>query len=89
MYDLQYTKHAEREIRKLDFKVQTRIYEILPTICENPYQHVEALIRPKGAEPLYKLVIGTYRAVMAIRDDKLVILVISAGHRKSVYKKTC
>lgn len=55
MYDLQYTKHAEREIRKLDSKVQTRIYEILLPICENPYQHVEALIRPKGAEPLYKL----------------------------------
>lgn len=87
MYDLQYTKHAEREIKKLDSKIQTRIYEILPTICDDPYLHAIPLTRPKGAEPLFKLVIGTYRVIMAIRDDKLVILVISAGHRKDIYKK--
>lgn len=87
MYALQYTKHAEREIKRLNSPTQSRIYNILPTICDNPYQHVIPLNRPKGAEPLYKLVIGTYRVIMAIRDDKLVILVISAGHRKKVYKR--
>lgn len=87
MYDLQYTKHAEREIRKLNSPIQKRIYEILPSICDNPYLHVIPLTRPKGAESLFKLVIGTYRVIMAIRDDKLIILVISAGHRKSVYKR--
>ena len=35
---------------------------------------------------LWRYRIGDYRAVCAIEDDTLVVLVVDVGHRKNIYK---
>ncbi|ABD41597.1 conserved hypothetical protein [Methanospirillum hungatei JF-1] len=76
-----------RNLNKKLVKKSIKIYKNLQKIKSNPYKFIEPLNRPKGAEPLYKLRIGEYRAIMAIRNNEMVILVVDIGHRKIIYRK--
>ena len=35
---------------------------------------------------LWRYRIGEYRLIIEIQDDKLIILILTVGHRKDVYK---
>ncbi|MDZ7724062.1 MAG: type II toxin-antitoxin system RelE/ParE family toxin [candidate division KSB1 bacterium] len=53
-------------------------------LAENP--------RPPGcqnlsARPAWRIRIGSYRVIYEIHDDQLLVLVITIGHRKDIYKK--
>ncbi|WP_367652387.1 type II toxin-antitoxin system RelE family toxin [Methanoculleus frigidifontis] len=36
---------------------------------------------------LYTFRVGTYRAILSIEDDKLLILVLEVDHRRTAYRK--
>jgi len=46
-----------------------------------------ATTKMKGNNPFHKMRSGDYRVIYEIHDDRLVILVVKAGHRKDVYKR--
>lgn len=87
MYSLIFTKHADRLLQKMDPGINKKIYRALQNIKSDPYHYSEPLARPKGAEPLYKCRIGDFRAIFAIRDEKMIVLVVDVGPRKTIYKK--
>lgn len=39
-----------------------------------------------GFEYLWRIRVGDYRVIYTVRDQELVILVVSIGHRKDVYR---
>ena len=53
--------------------------------CENPRMKGKGLTADRSGEWRYR--IGSYRMICDIRDSELVILALSIGHRKDVYKK--
>lgn len=67
--------------------ISQKIFKALQEIKSNPYNHIEPLIRPKGAEPLYKFRVGMYRVIIAMRNDVMLILVVDVGPRRTIYKK--
>ena len=87
MYSLGFTKNAAKILQKMERNVSQKIFRALQEIKTNPHSHIEPLIRPKGAEPLYKLRVGMYRVIIAMRNDVMVILVVDVGPRKTIYKK--
>ena len=40
-----------------------------------------------GFEYLWRIRVGDYRVIYTVRDEELVILVVSLGHRKEIYRK--
>ncbi len=52
--------------------------------CENPRAHGKPLSVNRSDQCRYK--IGDYRLICLIDDNKVVILAISVGHRKEIYK---
>jgi len=40
-----------------------------------------------GYRELYSIRAGDYRAVVTVKDDMMIILVIEAGHRGKIYRK--
>ncbi|WP_050542483.1 type II toxin-antitoxin system RelE family toxin [Streptococcus sobrinus] len=51
----------------------------------NPRQHGKGLIGDlKG---FWRYRIGNYRVICQIKDDQLVVVAVSGGHRKEIYKK--
>ena len=84
-YAVRYDPRAAKELAKLDRQVARRIVSAIDALVEQP--------RPPGARPLvgypglWRIRIGDYRVVYAIKDAELVVLVLRIAHRSDVYRK--
>jgi len=84
-YVLEFAPRALQELRKLDRPVVERIKAATESLRDDP--------RPAGAKMLTGMhgvlrirVTGDYRVFRTVDDDRLVILVVDAGHRRQIYR---
>ena len=82
MYNIEFSKTAEKQLYKLGKNIQVRIVSSLERIRIRPYPHVKKLV----GNPYFSLRVGAYRLIMDIKENKLIIFVIEVGHRKRIYK---
>ena len=78
---------AERQLRKLDRPVQERILGWLNDRiegCKNPRHFGEPLRGERAGFWRYR--IGDYRVLCDIQDKKVIVLVLTIGLRRQVYK---
>jgi mRNA interferase RelE/StbE len=84
---LQYTARATKDLRKMERETARRIIRSLSTIREDPYHHIKKLKGVKPEHPVYTFRIGlSYRALLSIHNDVLVILVLEIEDRNSSYR---
>lgn len=81
-YEVGFDAGALREFAKLPSSTKTEISKALGELSEEP--------RPYGSRKMagmdaYRIRAGDYRAVYAVRDERLIVLVVWVGHRKEVY----
>jgi mRNA interferase RelE/StbE len=82
---------AKKELKKLPKNVSARILEKIILLSSEP--------RPNGSKKLksfdlpnnpyknlYRIRIGDYRAIYAIEDQVLVVVVVKIANRKEVYE---
>lgn len=68
----------------MTIKMQRRLAPRIEALARDP--------RPRGAqklageEELYRLRVGDFRVLYAIRDRELVILVVAIGPRRDIYR---
>lgn len=88
-YQVEYSALALKELKKLDKYTRRMIFAWIDKNlngCENPRAHGKALAANRKGQWRYR--IGDYRLLCLIRDEELVILALSVGHRREVYEKT-
>lgn len=81
-YALYYAEEARKRLKKLPFPVKTRIIASLERCRIRPHAHAKKLV----GSPYYSLRVGEYRVILDIKDGRLIIMVITLGHRKHIYK---
>lgn len=83
-YAVQYDPRTLKELKKLDKPVARRIVKAIDALQLEP--------RPNGARPLagypglWRIRIGDYRVIYAIKDAELVVLALRVAHRSGVYR---
>jgi len=84
-YTLEFAPKAIRSLGKLDRPIAERIRAAAEALRDEP--------RPPGARMLTGMhgvwrirVAKDYRIVYTLDDDRLVILVVDAGHRREIYR---
>ena len=85
-YSVEYTKEAVKAFKKLDKQTCTLIFGWIEKNlqgCENPRAHGKALTANRSGQWRYR--VGDYRLLAEIRDDKVVILILTLGHRRDIY----
>ena len=85
-YSVEYTPRAVKELKKLDKQTRALIFGWIEKNlvgCENPRQHGKGLTANRSGQWRYR--IGDYRLIAEIQEDKVVILVLTVGHRREVY----
>jgi len=86
-YKVRLEKDARKNLKKMD-KNDSKI--IMAWIsknlvnCEDPYIHGKSLQGNLKGKWRYR--VGNYRLICNIDDEKVVILILEAGHRREVYK---
>ena len=85
---IEFDRSAERELAKLDSASAERIlkflrYRVAP--LDNPRVIGSALTGARLGH-LWRYRVGDFRVIVGLEDHALRILVVSLGHRRSVYR---
>ena len=86
-YSVETTARFDNEFKKLDRYTQRMIKNWIDknlVDTENPRQRGKGLTANRSGQWRYR--IGDYRLICQINDNKLVILALSVGHRREIYK---
>ena len=83
IYRVIYTEEAAKRIGKLDSAIKERIRKAISRISEHPElgKPLTGLLSGRWS---YR--VGDWRILYKIRKSELVILVLTVGHRSSVYE---
>ena len=86
-YHVQLTDTAKKQLKKMDRQTASMLLGWMRKNlegCENPRQHGKGLSANRSGQWRYR--VGNYRLIAEIEDDRIVILILSIGHRGDVYK---
>jgi mRNA interferase RelE/StbE len=83
MYAVFIERYAQKQIEKLDKKIIPIIKVAISGLVQNPRPH--GYKKLKGEEA-YRIRVGDYRIIYEIEEDKIIVTVVSVGHRKNIYK---
>ena len=86
-YRVETTPRFDREFKKLDRYTQRMLKAWIEKHlidCTDPRQTGKGLGANRSGQWRYR--IGDYRMICLIEDDRLVILALSIGHRRDIYK---
>jgi len=79
-----FTGKAERDLEKLPDDMSKRIILKIEEIAQdNPYQRLDRMTN----SPYYKFRVWTYRGIVNIINDKMILHLIKVKHRSNAYKK--
>ena len=85
-YRVELTKRAQKQLHKMDQRnalLITRWMRKNLEGCENPRQYGKPLTGDRLGQWRYR--VGEYRIIAEIYDDRVLIMVMTVGHRKEVY----
>ena len=84
---IEYLRSAQKSVERLDPKVRERIRDYLRNRVA-PLDNPHAMAKPlKGPLLTYwRFRMGDWRIICDIQDDRLIVLVISIGHRSDIYQ---
>lgn len=76
-------RQSSQAIQFSTFRPRTRLRERIAG-SRDPRRFGQALIGDRKG--LWRYRVGDYRIVAAIEDDRLVVMVVTVGHRREVYR---
>ena len=85
-YRVVFTAQAKKSLKKFDRHISAKITSWIRHNlegCSNPRLYGKALSANRSGQWRYR--IEDYRLIAEIQDDKIIILIVSIGHRRDVY----
>lgn len=85
---IEFASAAERELAGLDRQVAKRILAFLEgrvAKSDDP-RRLGAALRGRALGGFWKYRVGDYRIIASLDDGVMLILVLSVGHRREVYR---
>ena len=83
IYEIEFRPAALRELRKIDRSTQPRIRGAIALLAQDPRPPASRQLRGRDG---YRLRVGDYRIIYTIDDGVLLIVVVTIGHRREVYR---
>jgi mRNA interferase RelE/StbE len=82
-YRVEFRPAALREIRKIDRSMQPRIQGAIALLAQDPRPPASRALRGR---PGFRLRVGDYRIIYTVNDGILLIVIVTVGHRREVYR---
>ena len=83
-YTLQFKPAALRQLEKLPRDVQRRVVAKIETLRDDPF--AAGCKKLSGVPDAWRVRVGDYRIVYQVHRAVLLILVLTIGHRREVYR---
>ncbi|MBQ6435447.1 MAG: type II toxin-antitoxin system RelE/ParE family toxin [Synergistaceae bacterium] len=85
-WKIEYSIEAQNKILKLDKTIRKRIENFVERLSELPSPRMRGEALTGNLSEFWKYRVGDYRLICRIQDDKLIVLVVTVGHRSRIYK---
>ncbi len=82
-YKILITKTAQKQLDNFPHQIADPLIKFILILAQNP--RPAGYIKLKGRDA-YRIRRGNYRIIYEIKDNKLTVIVIAVGHRKSIYR---
>ncbi|MEI6515797.1 MAG: type II toxin-antitoxin system RelE/ParE family toxin [bacterium] len=83
-YAVTLLRDAQKALDKMDEGLYGRLIRAMRLLEADP-RH-SGVVKMSGGDDLYRVRVGDWRIVYAIRDNELIVIVIRIGHRREVYR---
>lgn len=86
-YKVKLSAKVQKQLRKLDKGTAALIVRYLYKNIdnmENPRERGKALVGNHAGQWRYR--VGDYRVICEIIDDELIVMAVTLGHRRDIYK---
>ena len=83
-YEVQILPKAVRQIKALSIEVRQDIALTIQSLANEP--RPIGVKKLSGEKDIYRVRVGNYRVLYQIVDKVLVVVVVSVGHRREVYR---
>ena len=83
-YALQFKPSVFRQFEKLPHDIQRRIAAKIAVLRENPFP--AGCKKLSGVPDALRIRVGDYRVVYQVQRGILLVLVLTVGHRRDVYR---
>jgi len=82
-YSIEILRTAQKQLSTIEQPQQQRIIEAIRELAIDP--------RPSGCKkrsgrPAYRIRIGSFRVIYEVHDKQLLVVVVTIGDRKNVYR---
>jgi len=81
---IEFAKPAIKQFKALPPQAQQRLKPKIDALSQEP--RPAGMVKLSGKDDLYRIRVGNYRIIYAIEDDQLLVLVLTIGHRREVYR---
>lgn len=83
-YEVQILPRAARQIKALSIEVRQDISLTIQSLANEP--RPIGVKKLSGEKDIYRVRVGNYRVLYRIIDKVLVVVFVSVGHRREVYR---
>lgn len=83
-YTIKYTREAKKQIEKLDKSIKPIIRKAIESLALNPYKGKSLSYELSG---LFSFRTSDYRIIYRIREEEVLVIVVTIGLRREIYKK--
>ncbi|AZN29212.1 type II toxin-antitoxin system RelE/ParE family toxin [Flaviflexus salsibiostraticola] len=84
MYDIRIAPKAAKAFKRLHPQDMRRLKQAIEELAGEP--RPTGTIEVKGSGGALRIRVGNYRVIYEVKDAELVVLVISIGHRREIYR---
>jgi len=84
-YTVQVRPAARKQINAITPPDRARILRKVEALADDP--RPPGVRKLTGADAHWRLRVGDYRVVYAIRDEQLLVTVLEVGHRREIYRR--
>ena len=75
---------VEKQLAALDKPIRRRVAAAIDALATNP--RPAGAIALQGVSGLLRVRVGDYRVIYAVNDGELIVLIVSIGHRREIYR---
>lgn len=83
-YAVSFRRSAEKDLRRLDAGVQTRVIRAVERLAHDP--RPDGCKKLQGSDDVWRIRVGDYRVIYTVDDVVLIVAVERVRNRKDVYR---
>lgn len=83
-YRVELSRTAAKTLKKMDSAARRQVVAALAKLAREPRPKGFTML--KGVRGVLRIRVGDYRIIYEVHDNRLVVLVLTIGHRRDVYR---